>query len=166
MIITLVFKKNANFFSENWEKSQKIVIITSTPGIFWFSFNFSWLFCWATAATQGLLFHKVTQASWGANPGSFVFRLFSRRSKARTYLVLSALVAGPAAALALDVLLHLAARARVAAHGGGWVRIAKLELDLWNHVIKFKLNTGGLGVSVYAFGAEGRVFESPQKCVY
>jgi hypothetical protein len=27
----LVFKKNANFFAENWEKSQKIVIITSTP---------------------------------------------------------------------------------------------------------------------------------------
>jgi hypothetical protein len=32
LIITLVFKKNANFFAENWEKSQKIVIITSTPG--------------------------------------------------------------------------------------------------------------------------------------
>jgi hypothetical protein len=32
MIITLVFKKNAKFFAENWEKSQKIVIITSTPG--------------------------------------------------------------------------------------------------------------------------------------
>jgi hypothetical protein len=32
MIITLVFKKNANFFAENEEKSQKIVIITSTPG--------------------------------------------------------------------------------------------------------------------------------------
>jgi hypothetical protein len=31
-IITLVFKKNANYFAENWEKSQKIVIITSTPG--------------------------------------------------------------------------------------------------------------------------------------
>jgi hypothetical protein len=26
-----VFKKNANFFAENWKKSQKIVIITSTP---------------------------------------------------------------------------------------------------------------------------------------
>jgi hypothetical protein len=31
-IITLVFEKNANFFAENWQKSQKIVIITSTPG--------------------------------------------------------------------------------------------------------------------------------------
>jgi hypothetical protein len=30
LIITLVFKKNANLFAENWEKSQKIVIITST----------------------------------------------------------------------------------------------------------------------------------------
>jgi hypothetical protein len=28
----LVFEKNANFFSENWRKSQKIVIITSIPG--------------------------------------------------------------------------------------------------------------------------------------
>jgi hypothetical protein len=31
-IITLVFEKNANFFAKNWQKSQKIVIITSTPG--------------------------------------------------------------------------------------------------------------------------------------
>jgi hypothetical protein len=28
----LVFKKNAIFFAKNWEKSNKIVIITSTPG--------------------------------------------------------------------------------------------------------------------------------------
>jgi hypothetical protein len=32
LIITLVFKKNANFFAENWGESQKIVITTSTPG--------------------------------------------------------------------------------------------------------------------------------------
>jgi hypothetical protein len=32
MIITLVFEKNANLFAEKWEKTQKIVIITSTPG--------------------------------------------------------------------------------------------------------------------------------------
>jgi hypothetical protein len=31
LILTLVFKKNANFFAENWEESQKIVIVTSTP---------------------------------------------------------------------------------------------------------------------------------------
>jgi hypothetical protein len=31
LIITLVFEKNANFFAENCQKSQKIVIITSTP---------------------------------------------------------------------------------------------------------------------------------------
>jgi hypothetical protein len=31
LIITLVFEKSANFFAENWQKSQKIVIITSTP---------------------------------------------------------------------------------------------------------------------------------------
>jgi hypothetical protein len=30
--ITLGFEKNANFFAENCRKSQKIVIITSTPG--------------------------------------------------------------------------------------------------------------------------------------
>jgi hypothetical protein len=27
----LVFENNANFFAENWQNSQKIVIITSTP---------------------------------------------------------------------------------------------------------------------------------------
>jgi hypothetical protein len=32
LIITLVFEKNANFFVENGRKSQKNVIITSTPG--------------------------------------------------------------------------------------------------------------------------------------
>jgi hypothetical protein len=32
LIITLVFEKNANFFAENCQKSQKIVIITSTSG--------------------------------------------------------------------------------------------------------------------------------------
>jgi hypothetical protein len=31
--MTLVFKKNAKLFAENWEKSQKIVIITSTPAL-------------------------------------------------------------------------------------------------------------------------------------
>jgi hypothetical protein len=31
LIITLVFEKNANFYAENCRKSQKIVIITSTP---------------------------------------------------------------------------------------------------------------------------------------
>jgi hypothetical protein len=31
LIITLVLEKNANSFAENWEKLQKIVIITSTP---------------------------------------------------------------------------------------------------------------------------------------
>jgi hypothetical protein len=33
LIITLVFEKNANFFAEICQKSQKIVIITSTPGV-------------------------------------------------------------------------------------------------------------------------------------
>jgi hypothetical protein len=31
--ITLFFEKNVNFFAENCRKSQKIVIITSTPGM-------------------------------------------------------------------------------------------------------------------------------------
>jgi hypothetical protein len=30
--MTLVFEKNANFFAENCQNSQKIVIITSIPG--------------------------------------------------------------------------------------------------------------------------------------
>jgi hypothetical protein len=33
VIITLFFEKNANCFAENWQKSQKIAIITSTPGV-------------------------------------------------------------------------------------------------------------------------------------
>jgi Ni,Fe-hydrogenase III small subunit len=32
LMITLVYEKNANFFAKNCQKSQKIVIITSTPG--------------------------------------------------------------------------------------------------------------------------------------
>jgi hypothetical protein len=35
LIISLVFEKYANFFDENWRKSQKIVIITSIPRIYW-----------------------------------------------------------------------------------------------------------------------------------
>jgi hypothetical protein len=37
LIVILVFEKNANFFAENCQKSQKIVIITSTPGglVYW-----------------------------------------------------------------------------------------------------------------------------------
>jgi hypothetical protein len=31
---TIGFSENANFFAENWQKSQKIVIITSTPDEF------------------------------------------------------------------------------------------------------------------------------------
>jgi hypothetical protein len=31
LLITLVYEKSAKFFAENWQKSQKIVIITSTP---------------------------------------------------------------------------------------------------------------------------------------
>jgi hypothetical protein len=33
LIITLVFEKKANFFTENCRKSQKNVIITSTTGV-------------------------------------------------------------------------------------------------------------------------------------
>jgi Na+-translocating ferredoxin:NAD+ oxidoreductase RnfG subunit len=33
LIIKLFFEKNANFFDQNWQKSQKILIITSTPGL-------------------------------------------------------------------------------------------------------------------------------------
>jgi hypothetical protein len=32
LIKTLVFEKNANFFAENCQNSQKIMIITSIPG--------------------------------------------------------------------------------------------------------------------------------------
>jgi hypothetical protein len=32
VIITLVFEKKVNVFTENWQRSQKIVIVTLTPG--------------------------------------------------------------------------------------------------------------------------------------
>jgi hypothetical protein len=32
LITTLVFEKSGNFFANKWQKSEKIVIITSTPG--------------------------------------------------------------------------------------------------------------------------------------
>jgi hypothetical protein len=35
LIITLVFEKNAELFAENCQKSQKILIITSTPDHAW-----------------------------------------------------------------------------------------------------------------------------------
>jgi hypothetical protein len=31
IILTLVFDRNANYFIHNWQKSQNIAIITSTP---------------------------------------------------------------------------------------------------------------------------------------
>jgi hypothetical protein len=34
------FWENANFFAENWRKSQKIVIITSTPDCLFFAYFF------------------------------------------------------------------------------------------------------------------------------
>jgi hypothetical protein len=40
LIITLVFKKTP-IVSENWEKSQKIMIITSTPGLFGIEYFYS-----------------------------------------------------------------------------------------------------------------------------
>jgi hypothetical protein len=51
LIITLVFKKNANFFAQNWEKSQKIVIITSAPD--WANF------CQLVFVHFGQLFKKL-----------------------------------------------------------------------------------------------------------
>jgi hypothetical protein len=45
VIITLVFEKNAKFLAENWQKTPKIVIITSTPD--WANFRLSGhLFLW------------------------------------------------------------------------------------------------------------------------
>jgi hypothetical protein len=34
-MLTLVFKKNAKFFTENYQKSHKIVNIISTPAASW-----------------------------------------------------------------------------------------------------------------------------------
>jgi hypothetical protein len=59
----LVFKKNAIFFAENWEKSQKIVIITSTPGC-----------CFPTSADDLFMLTFV-----GLNQGDQIGRIFAER---------------------------------------------------------------------------------------
>jgi hypothetical protein len=41
LIITSFFEENANFFAENWRKSQKVVTITSTPVLKKWRFDFS-----------------------------------------------------------------------------------------------------------------------------
>jgi hypothetical protein len=65
-IITLMFEKNAYFFAENCRKSQKIVIITSTPRILCgknpecsrkirlVTYLYSWLFSVHVAARSGV----------------------------------------------------------------------------------------------------------------
>jgi hypothetical protein len=59
LIITLVFEKNANFFTENWQKSQKIVIITSTPD--WTNFRrFEWLDNYRSGTKFGATFFHGT----------------------------------------------------------------------------------------------------------
>jgi hypothetical protein len=58
LIITLVFEKNANFFAENRQKSQKIVIITSTPGLL-FGIIFKCCFAFATLSNERFLNKKV-----------------------------------------------------------------------------------------------------------
>jgi hypothetical protein len=55
----LVFEKNANFFAENCRKSQKIVIITSTPG------NGSWV--WVSARLQCLHVCKAVAFNFAAH---------------------------------------------------------------------------------------------------
>jgi hypothetical protein len=55
VIITLVFEKKANFFAENGLKSQKIVIITSTPVVddpFWFPIHAEKVISWANRCAE------------------------------------------------------------------------------------------------------------------
>jgi hypothetical protein len=61
LIITLVFEKKDNFLATNWQTSQKIVIITSTPG---------WATFWAILKQTHLVGH----------PGSREFLLTSALS--------------------------------------------------------------------------------------
>jgi hypothetical protein len=51
----LFFEKNANFFAENWQKSQKIVIITSTPDLAKFG-HFGEKLCYKLTYVKGLYF--------------------------------------------------------------------------------------------------------------
>jgi hypothetical protein len=57
LIVTLVFEKNANFFAENCQKSQKIVIITSTPAVCFSSANLKKFV--SVARVTGCVYEKI-----------------------------------------------------------------------------------------------------------
>jgi hypothetical protein len=59
MIITLGFEKNANFFAENWQKSPKIMIITSTP-----EFAIGLFDCLAAKPIQTMAKDWATNLGW------------------------------------------------------------------------------------------------------
>jgi hypothetical protein len=59
-LITLFFEKNANFFAENWQKSQKIVIITSIPG--WP--DWAHFACWVIHCSLWVVFNERSGESW------------------------------------------------------------------------------------------------------
>jgi sensor c-di-GMP phosphodiesterase-like protein len=62
LIITLVFEKNANFVAENWQKSQKIVIITSTPDkLIWKQLYQPTYFSLVIGIVASMYFISVTQ---------------------------------------------------------------------------------------------------------
>jgi hypothetical protein len=79
LIITLVFEKNANFFAENCRKSQKIVIITSTPGQSGDNFpNFSNFWCPFDCLKLGLNFRWLCLENFGHFSEAFPVTLFAR----------------------------------------------------------------------------------------
>jgi hypothetical protein len=75
MIITLVFEKNANFFAENWGKSQKIVIITSTPWSHWTRETFRRIW------KRNQLFHKYNRPHDFMGPYFYSFLQRARTKK-------------------------------------------------------------------------------------
>jgi hypothetical protein len=80
MIITLVFEKNAKFFAENWRKSHKIVIITSTPGFESFFKKNIWQLNCRTKKRRdpngcGWIFRNILLLTW-IFKFRFVFKFF------------------------------------------------------------------------------------------
>jgi hypothetical protein len=65
----LVFEKSAHLFAKNWQKSQKIVIITSAPGHFEFDFFFAFQFLNFTRSVGNDLSTPNPPHFPGLNPG-------------------------------------------------------------------------------------------------
>jgi hypothetical protein len=88
-IITLVFKKNANFFAESWQKSLKLMILTLTPKITFARRQKDFFLNLSPCTLAGF---DLTTHNFGDRGDSIMPRHQGRRNKIRSGM---AMVKGP-----------------------------------------------------------------------